>query len=150
MKLHHGDRWSGLTVLAVAVYVAVEAGRLSFGTVNAPGPGFFPLLLSIALAGIAIGITGLSLAAFGPPMTVHFDKDAYRAILAFAAICATALVVERLGFVACAAVVMTVLLRWISKLSWASALLVAVAGVAAVYAVFTRLGVPLPKGLMPI
>jgi drug/metabolite transporter (DMT)-like permease len=44
------DFWSGLMFLVVGIVFAVGANNYSMGTGARPGPGYFPLLLSIILA----------------------------------------------------------------------------------------------------
>lgn len=44
------DFWSGLMFLVVGIVFAVGATNYSMGTSARPGPGYFPLLLSIILA----------------------------------------------------------------------------------------------------
>ncbi|WP_417585725.1 tripartite tricarboxylate transporter TctB family protein [Pelagibacterium sp.] len=48
---------SFISLLAVAlVFGGLTVGRLDIGTINAMGPGFFPIVLSVALAGLAFVI----------------------------------------------------------------------------------------------
>lgn len=44
------DFWSGLMFVAVGVVFAVGATNYSLGTSAHPGPGYFPLLLSVIMA----------------------------------------------------------------------------------------------------
>lgn len=44
------DFWSGIMFLVVGIVFAVGATNYSMGTSARPGPGYFPLLLSIILA----------------------------------------------------------------------------------------------------
>jgi len=44
------DFWSGLMFIVVGVVFAVGAGNYSLGSSARPGPGYFPLLLSIIMA----------------------------------------------------------------------------------------------------
>lgn len=48
------DRISGLALLIVAVFVAVETRVLPLGSHSHPGPGYLPLLLSSFLAVLAV------------------------------------------------------------------------------------------------
>jgi putative tricarboxylic transport membrane protein len=149
MELRHGDRWSGLVLVGLALYIVFEAARLRFGSVSMPGPGFFPLLLSIALVVLAVCVVGSSVAIFGLPKTIRFENGTSHAMFTFGAICAVAVVIEQLGFMICATALMIVLLRWISRLSWRVSVLTAMGSVSVVYAIFTRLGVPFPRGPLP-
>ena len=44
------DFWSGLMFLVVGVVFAIGAGNYSLGTSARPGPGYFPLILSVLMA----------------------------------------------------------------------------------------------------
>jgi len=44
------DFWSGLMFLAVGIGFAIGAGNYSLGTSARPGPGYFPLMLSVIMA----------------------------------------------------------------------------------------------------
>lgn len=47
---------SGLLLLGVSAFVAVEAVDLSLGSLRSPGPGFFPMILAIALAALSAAL----------------------------------------------------------------------------------------------
>ena len=149
MELRYGDRWSGLVLVGLALYIVLEAARLPFGSVSMPGPGFFPLLLSIVLVVLAVCVVGFSLAKFGPPRTIQFENGTYKALLTCGAVCAIAVEIEQLGFLICATALMIILLRWISKLSSRVSVLTAIGSVSIIYVIFTELGVPLPRGPLP-
>jgi hypothetical protein len=44
------DFWSGLMFLLVGIGFAIGAGNYSLGTSARPGPGYFPLMLSVIMA----------------------------------------------------------------------------------------------------
>lgn len=44
------DFWSGVMFLAVGIAFAVGAGNYPLGTSARPGPGYFPLMLSVIMA----------------------------------------------------------------------------------------------------
>ena len=149
MELRYGDRWSGLVLVGLALYIVLEAARLPFGSVSMPGPGFFPLLLSIVLVALSVCVVWFSLAKFGPPITIQFENGTYHALLTFGAVCAIAVVLEEVGFLICATALMIILLKWIGRLSSRASVLTAIGSVSIVYAIFTELGVPLPRGPLP-
>lgn len=149
MEIRHGDRWSGLILVGLALYIVFEAAHLPVGSVSTPGPGFFPLLLSVVLFILAVCVVGSSIAIFGPPRTIHFENGTYYALSTFCAVCAVAIVIEQLGFMICTTALMIILLRWISRTSWPVSVLTAMGSVSIVYAIFTKLGVPLPRGPLP-
>jgi len=140
-----GDRWSGAALGLLAAYVVLEALRLSFGTVSEPGAGFFPLLLATALFGLAAAIT-ITARARGPG--IRFAREARDVAALIGSLLVVAIFIDRLGFVLCAAAAMLLLLRTVARLSWPRSTAFAVAGALVVFALFTGLGVPLPKGLL--
>ena len=54
------DQFSGLVLVALALYVAWAGRAYPMGTIHAPGPGFVPFALAVFL-----GIIGLAIAAVG-------------------------------------------------------------------------------------
>jgi hypothetical protein len=44
------DFWSGVMFIAIGIGFAVGAGNYSLGTSARPGPGYFPLMLSVIMA----------------------------------------------------------------------------------------------------
>ena len=51
MKIkNHQDFWSGLMFVAVGIGFAVGATNYSMGSSARPGPGYFPLILSVIMA----------------------------------------------------------------------------------------------------
>src|SRR5262249_43626000 len=90
------DRVSSLFWLAVAIFAIVPGYALKLGTLNSPGPGFFPFwggvvlgLLSLLLLGTTIRTrAALALSAFRSP----------RVIVVTAALLGYVLLLEPLGF----------------------------------------------------
>jgi hypothetical protein len=44
------DFWSGVMFIAIGIFFGVGAGNYSLGTSARPGPGYFPLMLSVLMA----------------------------------------------------------------------------------------------------
>jgi hypothetical protein len=51
------DFWSGMMFLVVGIVFAVGAGNYSLGTSARPGPGYFPLMLSVIMAILGAVVT---------------------------------------------------------------------------------------------
>jgi putative tricarboxylic transport membrane protein len=62
------DFWSGLVFIAIALAFMAVATRYRFGTPEKMGPGFFPIMIGIVLAGLGLILTGRALAFDGPPI----------------------------------------------------------------------------------
>ncbi len=63
------DFWSGVMFLGFATVAVVTARGYSMGSGGKMGPGYFPMLLGIALAGLAMLLVGRSLAFEGTRVT---------------------------------------------------------------------------------
>lgn len=145
----NADRVSGTALLAFALAVAWEAAKLPFGSIHMPDAGFFPLSLAVALAVLSASIlarTWLPEAAGAAMPSWH---GAGRVTIAAAAMAAYVVAIEWLGYLLATALVMLVLLRGIERLRWKTSIVVTVVSVVGSYALFRRLGVPLPAGIAP-
>lgn len=90
------DQFSGLMLIAIALYVGWENRAYPIGTLQEPGPGYMPLLLSIFL-----GLTGLLIAAWGmksPPLAALKWPEATRAVVILLACGAATFALERIGY----------------------------------------------------
>ena len=94
--LLRGDQFSGLLLLALALYVGWENRVYPLGTLQEPGPGYMPLLLAVFL-----GLMGLLIAARGgrsEPLASMKWVEATRALVILAACAAGTLALERIGY----------------------------------------------------
>ena len=93
------DFWSGLMFLVAGVVFAVGATNYSMGSSARPGPGYFPLLLSIimALIGAIVLFKALVLESAGGD---RIGAIAWRPLLVIvASIAVFALIIDRLGMI---------------------------------------------------
>jgi putative tricarboxylic transport membrane protein len=126
-----------------AVYAA---SRLAFGSARAPETGFFPTLVALALA----LFSGLALAERpGNPAPLERGGSA-RLWLVTGATAVYAALIQPAGFLICTAGLMLLLLRAVGRLSWTASVVTALGASIATYELFTRLGMPLPAGPLPI
>ncbi len=135
--------------LAFAAFVAWQALRLRLYTPMGPGPGFFPLWLSVAFGGLA-GVLFLQ-ATFGtsPPgePLASNRAGALRVVAILATLTATVWLLEPLGFRLTTLAGYLVLLRVLGRPRPIVAMAVALAGSFGVYYVFAHLlQVALPVG----
>jgi putative tricarboxylic transport membrane protein len=90
------DQFSGLMLLALALYVGWENRAYPLGTLQEPGPGYLPLLLVIFL-----GAMGLLIALWGlksEPLAAVKWPEAKRAVLILVACGVATFALERLGY----------------------------------------------------
>lgn len=90
------DQFSGLMLLALALYVGWQNRVYPVGTLSEPGPGYLPLLLAIFL-----GAMGLLIALWGgrsAPLVALKWTEATRAVVILIACAAATLALERIGY----------------------------------------------------
>lgn len=90
------DQFSGLCLLALALYVGWENRAYPIGTLQDPGPGYVPLLLAVFM-----GATGLLIALWGvksPALASIKWPEATRAVLILTACAVGAFALERIGY----------------------------------------------------
>jgi len=90
------DQFSGLMLLALALYVGWENRAYPIGTLAEPGPGYLPLLLAIFL-----GAMGLLIALWGvrsAPLAAMKWTEAPRAVVILIACGVATLALERIGY----------------------------------------------------
>jgi putative tricarboxylic transport membrane protein len=142
---------TSVVAMLVAMLVAWESLRLRYYTPLGPGPGFFPLWLSILFAILAAAM--FCQATFGrpEPMPADFyaDRSGYLQIGAVvAAVVGVILLMEPLGFCLVMLGFYLFLLTVLGRQHWLLTGIIALAGSFGVYLVFVKwLATPLPVGL---
>lgn len=146
MKRLSGDVLSGLVLVALGVYVIIEARGWNYMSEEGPGPGFFPLWYGIAMVvlSLALVLRSATGAATGKPVDW---AGVGRALLAWAAFAVSVALFQPLGFLLSFALltlfVMTVMYGRPLKI----AVVAAVGNAAGFYLVFVlALGLSLPVG----
>jgi len=138
-----------LVFLLLAAFICVEALQVPFGGLRMPGAGFFPLLLGVALGVFSLMLLGTSLltpAAGSPDVRPERPEVLYLVGSIFAAV----LLFELAGFLLTMALFTAVAMKVLGSMSWATAVVLAVAGSVTAYVVFSRvLLIPLPSGILP-
>lgn len=143
---------SGCAILAFAGAVAYSAAHMRYSTALGPGPGFFPLWLSIILGFLAVMM--IFSATFGVPEPMPLDfvvnRQGYGRILAIvAALAGATFALDRIGFASTMLLMNFFILRIIGRLSLLTTILISVIGSFGVYYLFTKgLNVPLPAGFL--
>lgn len=153
MKLHTLDRIFAIFLFAFGVYIVATATTYGYMQGSTPGPGFFPFLVGLLIAGLSIINFVRSLSG----REQLNDKLELAGILKSAAI-AVVLVVfvltsDFLGMVvACAVLVLAV--AWIIRPRWDKVFLMKIVATAILFPIIgylmfgVYLNVPLPEGLL--
>jgi putative tricarboxylic transport membrane protein len=138
------DRVSALFWLTLAIVVAVQSFALKLGTLNHPGPGFFPFWGAVVL-----GVLSVILLVGARTRAALPSADAIRSwmlIVVAGALLGYVLLLEILGFVIVTFLFLLLLFRLVRK-GWTTSGLAALAGASASYALFQLwLKAQLPRG----
>jgi hypothetical protein len=138
---------------------ALASLALPIGTMRDPGSGFFPLLLGVLLAALAVA-QGVSLHRERPkqaqaapippaaPSSQRRDEGTRRVLLFMGAVALAVALLPTLGYALTSLLLMLALLHILGVTSWLLIGTVSAATAIACYLVFVRvLGIPLPAGL---
>jgi len=139
------DQFSGLMLLALALYVGWENRAYPVGSLAEPGPGYLPLLLAIFL-----GAMGLLIALWGvrsAPLAAMKWTEAPRAVVILIACGVATLALERIGYRLTMIALLVFFLGVLERKRPLRVALVALGFSLISYALFaTWLRVPLPLG----
>jgi putative tricarboxylic transport membrane protein len=147
------ERGGSLIFLAAGIYGLVFSIGLPFGRWNEPGPGVFPLALSILLciSGIVWFIRGK--AKGETRESADFKEFPHKYITAAQIVGLTAvfiLVLEPLGYLLTSILYLFVLFLWVSRYKLWVAVVFAITFGAGSWLFFEKLlATPLPKGFLP-
>ena len=139
------DQFSGLMLLALALYVGWENRAYPVGTLAEPGPGYLPLLLAVFL-----GVMGLLIALWGvrsAPLAAMKWTEAPRAVVILITCGVATLALERIGYRLTMIALLIFFLGVLERKRPLRVALVALGFSLISYALFaTWLRVPLPLG----
>jgi hypothetical protein len=141
-----GEFFAAAVLAIVGLFFLWQSASLSFGSIEQPGPGFFPLVLGVTLSALAAatGVGRLRQPPDGEAIALgHRDV-----LVAFAALIVLPILFERLGAYATLGLFMAALLVFVGRVSPILAVLATGAAMLAAWAFFgVLLGVRLPPGL---
>jgi hypothetical protein len=140
------DRLSALVFIALSVILCLGSLSLRAGSLHAPGPMIFPLLLGLCLLGLSIGLFLKRAPSPSFRLSALFPRAEWRAVLQVMAIFFLfALVFERIGAVVGIFLLMLLLLKVMAGRTVVKAALYSAVVTASAYLLFvTLLGVRLP------
>jgi putative tricarboxylic transport membrane protein len=141
------DIGSSIFFVAMGVFLAWHSVKLSVGSPRVPGPGFFPLCLSLLLIFIAAIIFFQGLKKKSDPPEIGLRRS--RVAIVLGAIILYAFVMESVGYLISTFLLILLLLRIMVKKAWWYGLGVAGAVTLVSYLLFrVWLQVLLPSGLL--
>jgi putative tricarboxylic transport membrane protein len=125
---------------------AWHAWTLGLRGPSGPESGLFPFIASCAIACLGLALMATRRSAASNPQWPDAGAG-LRAAGVAVGIALMAFGMDRIGFVAAAAMAMPVLLRTIDRASWLETVLLTAGAIAAIVLIFGRLlGMPLPRG----
>jgi len=140
-------RYTAAALVALGLAALYEASDLPFGTARQPDSGFFPISVAVAL----ILLAALATAEGPPPPRIEETPETggtARIWVVIVALAVYAGVIAPIGFIVSTAALLVLLLRGIGRVSWTAAATGAVLASVGCYWLFTRLGLPLPAGIL--
>ena len=141
------ERGGSLFFLAIGIYILVQSVRLPMGSWNQPGPGVFPLILSLLLSIVGAAL----LVSSGAGKKMNWRDGLAGQVIPWSIIALTALFIlgfEKLGFVAASGLYLFVLLYAVSRVPLAKAAGLSAGITAAGWYLFVKmLNLQLPIGL---
>jgi hypothetical protein len=153
---------AAITLFVFGVATVLMSLDLSIGTLRAPGSGFFPLVLGLVLAALAVsqGVT-LYLARLrqaqpapalpAEPPLPWLTEGTRRVLLFMGAVALAVALMPLLGYAFASLILMLTLLRILGVTSWPLVGAISVATAIACHAIFVRLlGIPLPVGMVGV
>ena len=142
-----------LILIGLVVFILLEAGKLSFGSLRVPQTAFFPVILATLLLILSLILLAQALrnAPTGRDPERIEVKEWFRIGATLATMVSFALALERLGFLLSTFLLMVLLLRAIEPQSWPKVIAVALVTSLVAYTIFGwLLGIPLPVGVLGI
>ena len=141
------DRWIGFLFALFSFYVCVESVRLGLGTYQQPGAGFVPFCAGVILGVLSLALIFLAFVRDAKKAETWHNPD--RILMVFLAILGFTLLLEWLGFILSALLLIWFLLKVVERRGWSFSVGVALLVAGASYVVFdVWLRAQLPAGIL--
>ena len=149
------DQWSGLVLLILSGLICWGSLLLPYGSVQNPGPGFYPLWLGIILGGMSAGLILKAARQKAGARTLRdivAEKVRWEKVLwVILALILYGGLVDSVGFLPLTLLLMAFLLRFIDPQPWRTVLLWTLLGSFGSYLVFeVWMKLRLPRGFLGI
>ena len=149
------DSLSGFFLFLLGLFLAFQSVRSSVWA-KGPGPGFFPLVISIIITGLSLVIVFKSLMS---PRSREKEKilekaeenvvDVFRVSSYAILLLFYAILIERVGFLITSALFLVLIIKFVERQGWKITIFTATTSIVVSYLLFVYLlGVPLPRGLL--
>jgi putative tricarboxylic transport membrane protein len=151
IPLTKAERVTSLLFIMLAVLIGFESRKYPLGALDNPGPGFLPLLLAVAMAGMSVSLSvkawknkrANDSSLFWPEKGGLFKVSvAFLTIILFTAL------LNMTGYMMNIFFLFLILLRPIGRQRWVWSISIALAATLVSYFLFDKwLMVPLPRGM---
>lgn len=146
-----GDFWSGLVLAALGAWIVSQANGWDYMAEDGPGPGFFPTWygsIMVVLSLVLVARTAFKAPTPGARAALNW-KEIGRALTCWAAFVGSIVLMNVLGFAVSFALLTWFIIAFMARRPQREAVVIAVAGSAAFYGVFSYLlDLSLPRGLL--
>ena len=141
------DRWIGFLFALFSLYICVESVRLGLGTYQQPGAGFVSFCAGMILGALSLAL--IFLAFFGRTIERETWHNRGQIVMVFLAILGFTLLLEWLGFILTAFLLIWFLLKVVEQRGWGFSVGVALVVAGTSYVVFDLwLSAQLPAGIL--
>ena len=152
MTARTGATWRAGVIAAIFLlasgWICVEATLVPFGSFRMPGAGFFPLLLGITLAVLALAFLATGLMSPSREVT-SIQPERSEVLYLLGSMMVAVAVFDRLGFLLTMMAFLLVATKVLGGIRWRTAAVLAVAGSVTASWVFGRLlQINLPAGVL--
>ena len=141
-----GESAFGAALIGVGLFALYARTGLPFGNLREPGAGFFPVVIAVAL--ILFAAFALTSRTLEADESQAEPGSVVRVSILTAMIATYAGLLPSVGFVLCTTALLGVTLRVLGDVGWQSTVVCAAGGATGSYFLFTRLGMPLPAGVL--
>jgi putative tricarboxylic transport membrane protein len=140
-----------LLLMVFSVFIGFESRTYPLGTIDNPGPGFLPLLLSIAMSGMAFALTVRVWRSGTAKIHRPFwpEKGGMSKVsLTFVTILLFTAILEITGYMINIFFLFLILLRPIGRQKWVWSIAISMGATLVAYLLFDKwLMIPLPRGI---
>lgn len=149
------DFASGLALLGVGLFLALQSIRLPLWGVSGPEAGFYPLTIAVIIVSLSLFLVLKSGVFTGPrgeekPAPQGMDQIHLHKVFAYLVLVLLyGILIEKVGFLITSAFLLFLILKFVERQGWKATLLVGVTSILISYLLFVYfLQVPLPRGFL--
>ncbi len=145
------DRLASILTLALGLLLIHQGANLPSGKEGAPGPGFFPVWIGIALAALSVVLLIRPASGQKTRDLLPREDGCRRVVWVLASLVLYTLLLKPLGFIIATFLLFLSLLQFYQRGRWWVAVSLSLGAVLGSYWLFARLfEMPLPEGLLAL